>query len=293
MRVLFIGTVYFSRVMLEKLIELNTNVIGVITKKESSFNNDFEDLSPIAIRNNIPYQYVQDINDPSSVQWIKQRHPDIIFCFGWSNLIKYEILNCSPMGVVGFHPALLPYNRGRHPLIWAKVLGLKKSGTTFFFMDEGADRGDILNQKEFEILFEDTAATLYDKMIDNALKQVELFLPKLQKGNYSRLKQLGAGNTWRKRNSTDGLIDFRMTNESICNLVRGLSKPYAGAHCKYKGAEFKVWEVQMADSNDDNLEPGKVLESDEKKIKVKASIGAIIITNHNFSELPEVGTYIK
>jgi methionyl-tRNA formyltransferase len=293
MRVLFIGTVYFSRVMLEKLIELNTNVIGVITKKESSFNNDFEDLSPIAIRNNIPYQYVQDINDPSSVQWIKQRHPDIIFCFGWSNLIKYEILNCSPMGVVGFHPALLPYNRGRHPLIWAKVLGLKKSGTTFFFMDEGADTGDILDQKEFEILFEDTAATLYDKMIDNALKQVELFLPKLQKGNYSRLKQMGAGNTWRKRNSTDGLIDFRMTSESICNLVRGLSKPYAGAHCIYKGAEVKVWEVQMADSNDDNLEPGKVLESDEKNIKVKASIGAIIITNHNFSELPEVGTYIK
>ena len=31
------------------------------------------------------------------------------------------------MGVVGFHPALLPNNRGRHPLIWAKALGLDKS----------------------------------------------------------------------------------------------------------------------------------------------------------------------
>ena len=55
-------------------------------------------------------------------------------------------------------------NRGRHPLIWAKVLGLKKSGTTFF-MDEGVDTGDVLDQKEFEIIPEDTAADLYQKMI--------------------------------------------------------------------------------------------------------------------------------
>ena len=48
-----------------------------------------------------------------------------------SNLIKKELLNLTPLGVIGFHPSLLPQNKGRHPLIWAKALGLKKSGTTF------------------------------------------------------------------------------------------------------------------------------------------------------------------
>ena len=33
--------------------------------------------------------------------------PDILMCFGWSNLIKKEVLEVAPMGVVGFHPTLL------------------------------------------------------------------------------------------------------------------------------------------------------------------------------------------
>ena len=37
------------------------------------------------------------------------------------------------MGVLGFHPSELPKNRGRHPLIWALALGLKKSASTFFY----------------------------------------------------------------------------------------------------------------------------------------------------------------
>ena len=91
MRIIFIGSVYFSRVMLEKLIELNAQVVGVITKENSSFNADFEDLSSIAHRNRIPFGYVQNINDASSIAWIKDLNADVIFCFGWSNLIKNEI----------------------------------------------------------------------------------------------------------------------------------------------------------------------------------------------------------
>jgi len=41
-------------------------------------------------------------------------------------------LGIAPLGVVGFHPAALPANRGRHPLIWALFLGLKKTASTFF-----------------------------------------------------------------------------------------------------------------------------------------------------------------
>ena len=49
-----------------------------------------------------------------------------------SNLEK-SILKISKIGVLGYHPSFLPFNKGRHPLIWAKVLGLKKTGSTFFF----------------------------------------------------------------------------------------------------------------------------------------------------------------
>ena len=52
------------------------------------------------------------------------------------------------MGILGYHPSLLPFNRGRHPIIWALALGLKETGSTFFFMDENADTGDIVSQKK-------------------------------------------------------------------------------------------------------------------------------------------------
>lgn len=293
MRIIFIGSVYFSRVMLEKLIALNANVVGIITKEHSSFNSDFEDLSVIAHKYKIPSNYVQNINDISSIKWIKNLKPDVIFCFGWSNLIKKDILNLCPIGVIGFHPALLPYNRGRHPLIWAKVLGLNKSGTSFFFMDEGADTGDLLDQKDFEILFEDTASSIYQKMIKNALLQVESFLPKLENNSFQRVKQYNVGNTWRKRNTIDGLIDFRMTSEAICNLVRGLAKPYAGAHCNYNGEEIKIWEVELEKFDLQNIEPGRIVELIGNNIKVKTYNGAILLKNHEFSKIPQVGSYIR
>jgi methionyl-tRNA formyltransferase len=279
--------------MLEKLISLNANVVGIITKEHSPFNSDFENLSLIANKYNIPWNYAQNINDVSSVEWVRNLNADVIFCFGWSNLIKRDILNLCPLGVIGFHPALLPDNRGRHPLIWAKVLGLTKSGTSFFFMDEGADTGDLLDQKDFEILFEDTAASLYQKMINNALEQVESFLPKLQNGTYNRVKQNSSGNTWRKRSISDGLIDFRMTSEAICNLVRGLTKPYSGAHCVFDGEEIKIWEVEPDYTNRENIEPGKVLEVSGKKVKVKTFNGAITITDHDFLTIPQLGSYIR
>ena len=89
------------------------------------------------------------------------------------------------MGVLGFHPSELPKNRGRHPLIWALALGLKKSASTFFFMDEGIDSGEILSQKIFDILSNDDAQSLYDKMSNNALQQIEEFLPQPKKKKLS------------------------------------------------------------------------------------------------------------
>ena len=68
-------------------------------------------------------------------------------CVGWSKLIKKEILNIPKKGFIGYHPSLLPKNRGRHPLIWAKILGLKKTEATFFMLNDKAETGEIISQK--------------------------------------------------------------------------------------------------------------------------------------------------
>jgi len=293
MKILFIGTVEFSQKALQKLIDINSDVVGVCTKEKSSFNSDFVNLTPLCKKKNIPYKFVDNINSQKNIEWIESLKPDIIFCFGWSSLIKKELLHLPPMGVIGYHPAALPQNRGRHPLIWTLVLGLKKSASTFFFMEEGADDGDILSQKNFEILDSDDANTLYNKVIDIAISQIEDFVPSLESGIFTRIEQEHQkANIWQKRNKKDGQIDFRMTSKAIYNLVRALSRPYIGAHLLYDNQDITIWKVEIVEFDFQNIESGKVIKSDENTITVKTYDGAIKILKHEFKVLPKTGEYL-
>lgn len=132
MDALFIGCVKSSEVFLRKLCELDINIVGVITKEYSQFNSDFVSLSFLSEEKGLDYIFTKNINDKDSVAYIKNKAPDIIFCLGWSQLIKQQILEIPRIGIVGFHPAALPNNRGRHPLIWALALGLQETASTFF-----------------------------------------------------------------------------------------------------------------------------------------------------------------
>ena len=294
MRIIFIGTVDFSYHTLSEVIKNGGNVVGIFTKEKSDFNSDYEDLTPLAEKNNVPIHYVNSINSNYSYEKINELNPDIIFCFGWSELIKERILNIAPKGIIGVHPAKLPYNRGRHPLIWALFLGLKKSAVTFFKMDESADTGDIISQKEFEINYSDDAKSLYEKIKNVASDQIEEFLPKLIKDNITFKKQnQEKGNYWRKRGKIDGKIDWRMSSKAIYNLVRALTKPYVGAHCIYNNKEIKIWKVKEIKYDNNNIEPGKVIESNDDSFIVKIYDGAIDILEHEFENIPEKGEYLK
>jgi methionyl-tRNA formyltransferase len=293
MRILFIGTVQFSLKALEKLIFIDSDIVGVCTKGKSVFNSDFADLVPPCILNNIPYKLIDDINSKENIDWISSLKPDIIFCFGWSSLIKKELLHLAPMGIIGYHPTKLPLNRGRHPLIWALALGLESSASTFFFMKEGADDGDILSQKDFDILDSDDAQNIYTKVVNLAISQIEEFVPKLKNGNYKRIKQdHSKANIWRKRGKEDGKVDFRMTSKSIYNLTRALSKPYVGAHLVYDNKDIIIWKVEIVNYNHSNIESGKVLESNDNFLVVKTYDGAVKIIGHEFDSLPDVGEYL-
>ncbi len=298
-KILFIGTVVFSHQFLNKLVELDAEIVGVITKKASPFNSDFADLIPICRKHNIPYllESHNRFTRQGNLDWIKISNPDIIFCFGWSWLLEEAVLDIAP--VVGFHPAELPMNRGRHPLIWALALDLHKTASTFFFMDKGADSGDILSQAEVPIFRMDDASSLYWRVTDTALKQIEDFLPKLENGTYSRSQQdHSLANYWRKRTASDGKIDFRMSSRSIYNLVRALSTPYVGAHVVYKGNEIKIWKVTETLYKHEraflerNIEPGKILEVQLDSVLVKCGKNAIWLIGHEFTKLPSIGEYL-
>ncbi len=294
MRILFIGAVEFSRRALNLLFELNADVVGVCTIEKSDFNSDHFNLQNICIEKKIPCIYIEDINSEDSLSWIRNKKPDVVFCFGWSRLIKKPLLNLIPKGVIGYHPAALPQNRGRHPLIWALALGLKKTASTFFFMDSGADSGDILSQRDVLIDETDDARTLYDKISESAMGQIREFLPLLKSGKYPRIPQNNSvSNTWRKRTKADGQIDWRMSADTIHNLIRALTSPYVGAHFLNCGNEYKIWKSQVIRKDiPENIEPGKVIGSIDGKPMIKCGRYALLLEDVEPAVELQVGLYL-
>jgi methionyl-tRNA formyltransferase len=274
-------------------LEAKGNIVGCITQPDAGINADYVDISSICNQNGISLHKTRDINSTDTIDWVQNIKPDIVFCFGWSRLLKNEFLMIPPMGVIGYHPAELPKNRGRHPIIWALALGLDKTASTFFFMDEGADSGDILSQVPVEIRATDTARDLYERISLTAQRQIRDFLPKLESNTHNRVPQNHTdANYWRKRCRDDGEIDFRMADRVIFNLVRSLTHPYVGAHLIYKGKEIKIWRAEIVNCNLDNLEPGKILYQKNSGIVVKCGIGSIWIDCTEMISIPKVGEYL-
>ena len=152
MRIVIIGCVDFSAAMLGMLLDHpEAEIVGLVTRNESSANADFHDLQPFARQAGCPVFLSTGKDQQTMAAWLRERQADVIYCLGWSLLLTAEVLAIPPLGVVGYHPAALPQNRGRHPIIWALALGLEQTASSFFLMDEGADSGDILSQTPVDI----------------------------------------------------------------------------------------------------------------------------------------------
>jgi len=293
-RIVFIGCVAFSEAALSALFAMPAvDVVGVVTRSRSPANSDFRDLSRAGEDAGVPVFLADGRDDAAMAAWIAARGPDIAYCFGWSRLLPPAILDVPPRGVVGFHPARLPFNRGRHPLIWALALGLEETATTFFLMDQGADTGAILSQRPIPIASDDDAASLYAKMTRTALDQLRELSADLAHGRETRRPQPpGAGNAWRQRSAQDGRVDWRMTARSIHNLIRALATPYPGAHCLYRGREVALLRSAVVACTEHHLEPGKVLDDASGRLVVKCGEDAVALLAHGFDPVPGPGSYL-
>ncbi|MBK3774368.1 formyl transferase [Azospirillum brasilense] len=282
-RVAFIGCVAFSRAALSHLFSLDAvAVVGVVTRRASALNADFAPLEDLAVANGCPVHVYEPSARGEMASFLRAVAPDVVFCFGWSSLLGPDILTVAPHGVVGFHPAALPANRGRHPLIWAVALGLTETASTFFLMDERADSGPIVSQEPVPILEDDDAGALYARITQTALGQITGIAAALVSGHVpTRPQDDAVANVWRRRGRLDGQIDWRMSPPAIHALVRALTRPYVGAHLVYRGRDVKVWRTRIGPAAPANLEPGRVLAVESDSVLVKCWGGSIRLVEHN------------
>ncbi len=106
--------------------------------------------------------------ESTGINTLESLKPDYIICVHFPYSMPESVLNIPRIGVLNLHPSFLPYNRGWHTATWAILEGTPY-GATLHFMAGELDAGDIIHQKTLEILPEDTADSLYQRV-----KQLEL-----------------------------------------------------------------------------------------------------------------------
>ncbi|MCI5211073.1 MAG: hypothetical protein D3910_20315, partial [Candidatus Electrothrix sp. ATG2] len=113
---------------------------------------------------------------------------DYIIGIHFPYIVPKNVLTLPKYGVINLHPAFLPFNRGWHTASWAIIDGTPY-GATLHLMDEGVDTGDILHQKEVKVCIDDTAHTLYQKVLKAEYEVFIEYWPNIATRKIHRKKQ--------------------------------------------------------------------------------------------------------
>ncbi len=85
---------------------------------------------------------------------------DLVVLAGFMRILSPLFLRTFPMRIMNIHPALLPAFPGTHGQRQAFEFGVKLSGCTVHFVDDGVDTGPIIVQAAVPVLEDDTEETL-------------------------------------------------------------------------------------------------------------------------------------
>ncbi len=95
---------------------------------------------------------------------LQQAQVDLIVLAGFMRILKGDFLRAFPERVVNIHPALLPSFPGLEAWKQSLDYGVKVTGCTVHFVDQGIDTGPILAQQTVPVLDDDTPATLHERI---------------------------------------------------------------------------------------------------------------------------------
>lgn len=111
-----------------------------------------------------------------------------------ARILKSDVIDCFPLGIINFHPGIIPYARGLDALFWS-VYNNKPLGVTAHLIDKHIDAGKILQISELQVQDTDTILDLSERLyelqldmlgdsINKAINKEGYFLDDY--GNYNR-----------------------------------------------------------------------------------------------------------
>lgn len=108
---------------------------------------------------------VREDYDRQVVDILHQKQVDLICLAGFMRLLSSVFVSAFPNRIMNIHPALLPSFPGLHAQKQAVEYGVKVTGCTVHFVDEGLDSGPIILQKILEVKPDDTEDSLSQRLL--------------------------------------------------------------------------------------------------------------------------------
>lgn len=146
--------------------KLNADICLLVSDKaDAPALNKARDTGINALHIN-PREYSsRDEYETEIVRVLKAHAIDIVVLAGYMRLVGPVLLQAFKLRVLNIHPALLPSFVGLHAQRQAVDYGVKFSGCTVHFVDEGMDSGPIIMQAVVPVQADDTEDSLAERIL--------------------------------------------------------------------------------------------------------------------------------
>ncbi|WJJ98244.1 methionyl-tRNA formyltransferase [Algibacter luteus] len=283
LRIVFMGTPDFAVATLKALVENNYNIVGVITAPDRPAGRGRK-LNESAVKvyaksTGLTILQPTNLKNEEFLKALKALHANLQIVVAFRMLPKV-VWQMPDKGTFNLHASLLPNYRGAAPINWAIINGETKTGVSTFFIDEKIDTGDMILQEESEILPEEDAGSLHDKLMAIGSQLVLKTVSLIEMGQVETIPQRETKDikTAYKLNKENCKINWKQSLDNIYNLIRGLS-PYPAAWSQLINGEekldVKIMKVEKELINH-SLPVGKIVNT-KKELKVAVTNGYIII----------------
>lgn len=275
------GTPTFAVPVLEKLLQMNLDLVLVVTQPDRPVGRKRVLTPPpvkrVAVENNIPVYQPEKLVD--NYQEILAYEPDIIITAAYGQLLPKALLDYPEYGCINVHASLLPALRGGAPIHYAILEGKEETGVTIMYMVEKLDAGDIISQRKVAIAKHDNVGTLHDKLADVGAELLTETLPKIFAKDISPIKQDESQVTYAPNITPEQeKIDWNKSHVEVFNQIRGLC-PWPGAYTTYQGKRMKIWESEKDPTTYEGT-PGEIIDiidetsfvvicGDQKGVRIK------------------------
>ena len=269
---------------MEALIAIGAPIAALFTHDDAPGEEIWwRSCAELARANSIPVHSPDKI-DADWIGQIAAMRPAVIYSFYYRNLLPESVLRLAARGAFNLHGSLLPKYRGRAPVNWMIANGEREAGVTLHHMVARADAGDIVAQRAVEIGDDDTALTLYQKLVPLGAALIREFHPLIVEGTAPRRAQdLRAGSYFGRRRPEDGRIEWAWPARRIFNLVRAVTHPYPGAFCFLGGRKLFIWSAAIGSESGARGEPGAIIgAAPGGGIEVAAGAGSISVMRAQF-----------